>query len=99
MRRTSGLSPSRIRRQGRRHRRNRLVVDFVAHELHLYLDTHSEDKEAFEILQRALKLAREAHERYVKLYGPIKACDLEKAKSFTWLKNPWPWDYCGNKED
>lgn len=76
-----------------------MALDFVAHELVLYLDTHCDDREAFDMLQDMLKLANDAHERYAKLYGPLMHSDLEKAKSFTWLKNPWPWDYCGNKED
>ena len=76
-----------------------MALDFVAHELHLYLDTHCDDGEAFEMLQNVLKLAKEAHERYAKLYGPLMPHDLKNAKSFTWLRNPWPWDYCENKED
>ena len=50
-----------------------MALDFVAHELALYLDTHSED-------------------------GPLTKSDLSKAQSYTWLKNPWPWDYCAKKE-
>ena len=76
-----------------------MSLDFVAHELRLYLDTHSEDTEAFEMLQSMQRLANEAHEKYARLYGSLTPRDLEKSKSFTWLKNPWPWDYCGNKED
>jgi len=70
-----------------------MALDFVAHELLLYLDTHEKDKEAFEMLQYMQKLANEAHMRYTALYGPLVPCDLQRAKSFTWLKNPWPWDY------
>lgn len=75
-----------------------MALDFVAHELGLYLDTHSNDSEAFEMLKKILDLAQTAHEKYVKLYGPICKSDLSKAQSFTWLKNPWPWDYCAKKE-
>ena len=75
-----------------------MALDFVCHELVLYLDTHSDDSEAFEILQNIQKLARTARERYVKLYGPVTHKDLETAKSFTWLKNPWPWDYRAKME-
>ena len=70
-----------------------MALDFVAHELVLYLDTHSEDSEAFDMLKNILELASTARERYVKLYGPVTTKDLAKAQSFTWLKNPWPWDY------
>lgn len=76
-----------------------MALDFVAHELGLYLDTHADDKEAFDMYQDVAKLAKTAHEKYAKLYGPINKTDLIGAQSYTWLKNPWPWDYKGKKED
>ena len=75
-----------------------MALDFVAHELALYLDTHCEDNEAFDMLKNILELASTARERYVKLYGPVTINDIAKAQSFTWLKNPWPWDYCAKTE-
>lgn len=75
-----------------------MALDFVAHELALYLDTHCEDTEAFDMLKNILELASTARERYTKLYGPITKKDLAKAQSFTWLKNPWPWDYNAKME-
>lgn len=75
-----------------------MALDFVAHELALYLDTHSEDEEAFELYKNVLALSMSAKEKYVKLYGPLTKSDLSKAQSYTWLKNPWPWDYCAKKE-
>ena len=75
-----------------------MALDFVAHELKLYLDTHKNDTEAFEVYKSMLELAKAAHERYAKLYGPVVCEDMLKAKSFTWLKSPWPWDYCEKME-
>lgn len=75
-----------------------MALDFVCNELLLYLDTHADDTEAFAAYQSFLKLAKEAHDKYVELYGPLTRTDLTKAKSFTWLNNPWPWDYT-HKED
>ena len=75
-----------------------MALDFVAHELVLYLDTHSEDSEAFDMFKNILELANTARERYVKLYGPVTTMELAKAQSFTWLKNPWPWDYTAKLE-
>lgn len=75
-----------------------MALDFVCHELHLYLDTHRDDAEAFAAYRSFLKLAKEAHCRYIELYGPLKSEDMLNAGSFTWLNNPWPWDYT-NKED
>lgn len=69
-----------------------MTIDFVVNELGLYLDTHSDDAEAFETFRSFLKLSDEAHRRYAKLYGPISRTDMAEAKSFTWIKDPWPWD-------
>lgn len=69
-----------------------MALDFVAHELLLYLDTHQNDSEAFEMFKNVLSLAKEARERFVKLYGPVSRSDMQKCESFSWLKNPWPWD-------
>lgn len=75
-----------------------MALDFVAQELALYLDTHSDDEEAFELYKSILALSKTAKEKYVKLYGPLTHSDLLQAQSYTWLKNPWPWDYCVKTE-
>ena len=70
-----------------------MAIDFVAHELGLYLDTHKDDKQAFEMYQTCLALAKEAHDRYIKKFGPVLKRDMLGMESYTWLDNPWPWDY------
>ena len=70
-----------------------MAIDFVAHELGLYLDTHKDDKQAFEMYQSFLALAKEAHDRYTKKFGPVLKRDMLGMESYTWLDNPWPWDY------
>lgn len=75
-----------------------MALDFVVHELSLYLDTHDDDEEAFELYKSILELAKTAKDKYIKLYGPLTHSDLSQAQNYTWLKNPWPWDYCGKTE-
>lgn len=75
-----------------------MALDFVAHELLLYLDTHPDDEEAFNMYKKISKLAATAHEKYTRLYGPVDTADIADGKSFTWLKNPWPWDYNAKPE-
>ena len=70
-----------------------MALCFVCHELHLYLDTHPEDGEAFALLQKMLALADEAKRRYTAKYGPLCPADLARSKSFDWLECPWPWVY------
>ncbi len=70
-----------------------MALDFVIKELNLYLDTHKDDDEAFRTLQSTLALYEEGKERYVKKYGPLMIKDLKHADCFSWLCDPWPWDY------
>ena len=75
-----------------------MSLDFVVQELKLYLDTHTEDREAFAALQTCIRLSREGRRRYVEKYGPITVDDIRYAESFTWADAPWPWQMCANKE-
>ena len=75
-----------------------MAIDFVTKELGLYLDTHAEDSEAFELFQSFLALSKEAQRRYVQLYGPVCQTDMLGAESYTWLNAPWPWEYCARRE-
>jgi len=76
-----------------------MAIDFVCNELVLYLDTHKEDQEAFELLQSFLALAKEAQRRYVQLCGPLQYTDLLSADRYTWLDDPWPWEADGSRRD
>ena len=69
-----------------------MAMDFAAHDLSLYLDTHAEDTEAFEAYKDLLMLAREANMKYSREYGPLSHRDLVDQDRYTWLNNPWPWD-------
>lgn len=75
-----------------------MALDFVIKELNLYLDTHKDDMEAFQTLQSTLALYEEGKTRYVKKYGPITIRDLKHADHFSWICDPWPWDYQENME-
>lgn len=75
-----------------------MAIDFVEQELALYLDTHQNDQEAFDMYKSVCSLACEARERYTKQYGPVSRCDSSQCKSYTWLKNPWPWDFKADME-
>ena len=76
-----------------------MALDFVKQELKLSLDTHSDDKEAFAVLQTVIRLSREGRRRYTEKYGPLTMDDLRFAETFTWAESPWPWQMCAGKED
>ena len=75
-----------------------MAIDFVADELELYLDTHRDDKEAFELYQSFLALRKEARNRYTERYGPITQCDQLGNESFSWPNDPWPWEFQNRRE-
>lgn len=65
---------------------------FAAWELRLYLNTHPNDEEALKLFR---KLCKEAEgENYATTFLTDECC----ADSWSWVKNPWPWEYdchCG----
>lgn len=76
-----------------------MALDFVIKELNLYLDTHSDDMEAFEMMKTYIELSKECRKAYTKKYGPIKLEDMAHSDEYTWVNGPWPWEYnerCGD---
>ncbi len=72
------------------------ALGFVITELGLYLDTHQNDSEAFALFQRYVKLEKEGRQRYREMYGPLTQMDTAKDATYTWLNDPWPWEFCMN---
>ena len=75
-----------------------MALCFVSHELQLYLDTHPNDTEAFELMKSVLGLADEAKRRYTAKYGPLRPDDMRSSERYDWIDDPWPWLYLRNGE-
>ena len=73
-----------------------MALDFAVDELGLYLTTHPEDIEALELYWSYIEMAKEGREKYEKMYGPLLQTTRPEDGSFSWLKDPWPWDEGGN---
>ena len=73
------------------------TMGFALQELALYLDTHRDDKEALEVFQTFQKLYASGREKYEKECGPLTHMSA-MANVFTWLDDPWPWEYASNRE-
>lgn len=74
------------------------TLQFALQELALYLDTHRDDTEAIELYQKYQQLLHERNREYVRKYGPLCHKDLTTKGEYEWLCDPWPWEYCANKE-
>ena len=73
------------------------TMGFVLQELALYLDTHRDDKEAFEVYRTFQKIYKQGREQYEKECGPLTHLSAME-NGYDWLKDPWPWEYAGNRE-
>ena len=65
------------------------AVQFSLWELHLYLDTHSNDMEALALHEKYEVKYKKLKNEYEECYGPLSPV---KGEGIEWLKNPWPWD-------
>lgn len=73
------------------------TLGFAIQELALYLDTHRDDREALELYRQYQKLYHEGMKMYAQKCGPMNhLCPGEGP--YKWLDDPWPWEYCANKE-
>ena len=73
------------------------TLAFVIQELALYLDTHRDDKEAFELYSQYQKIYHDGAKKYEKLCGPLNHMSVSQGK-YKWLDDPWPWEYAKNRE-
>lgn len=70
------------------------ALEFVLMELGLYLDTHQDDSEAFELYRQYAAMEKTAREQYEAAHGPLLQRSAAGEKTWTaWLKDPWPWNY------
>ena len=73
------------------------TIGFALQELALYLDTHRDDKEAFEVFRTFQNLYTKGREKYEREYGPLTHKSAME-NGYTWLNDPWPWEYAANRE-
>ena len=73
------------------------TLGFAIQELALYLDTHTDDREALELYRKFQKLYNEGRELYERECGPLTHMNATEGK-YKWLDDPWPWEYAKNRE-
>ena len=73
------------------------ALEFVVLELNLYLDTHKDDTEAFNLFKQFSAMEKAAKAAYESKYGPITAQGAATGDGFQWLSDPWPWNFAQNE--
>ena len=72
---------------------------FVITELGLYLDTHQDDAEAFQLFKQYTAMAQEAKKQYEEMHGPLTQLSAGQDAAYRWLDDPWPWEFRKNEGD
>ena len=73
------------------------TMAFVLQEMALYLDTHRCDQEALELYRTYQKMYHDAMQKYSEEISPMTHNNPTEGP-YQWLDDPWPWEYCKNKE-
>ncbi len=71
-----------------------MAYTFAITDLNLYLDTHPDNKEAFDLFKKYISDKKELTKEYMRTYGPLTVTKTTGVK-YNWLNNPWPWDKTG----
>lgn len=66
--------------------------DFALYDLALYLDTHTQCREALQLFQKYRSLRQAAVDEYVRRFGPINHTQSDSQKQWNWAKGPYPWE-------
>ena len=72
------------------------ILDFMAVDLQLYLNTHPQDTEALDMYNECTQNARTAKQRYEQQFGPLTGFRSEGQSGWTWMDEPWPWQAAFN---
>ena len=73
------------------------TMGFAIQELALYLDTHSDDKDALELYRTYQRMYLDGKKMYEKEFGPLNHMSVSGEK-YRWLDDPWPWEYAAHRE-
>ena len=73
------------------------TMAFVIQELALYLDTHRDDHEALEVYRVYQEMYHKAMMEYQKNCRPLNHQSPAEGE-YSWLDDPWPWEYAYNRE-
>ena len=74
------------------------AMAFAIQELALYLDTHRNDSNALELYRSYQKMYNKCMRRWNEKHTPLNHRTENESPCYLWLDDPWPWEYCANKE-
>ena len=71
------------------------AYDFAIVEMNLFLDTHPTDAQGIALFHMYQEKRNQLIAAYETQYGPyINTVNDVKGNNFTWISDPWPWEFC-----
>lgn len=65
--------------------------DFALVDLHLFLDTHPNNKTIAKRIEQFRTKGNEMKKEFEERFGPLTPAN-ENGNRWAWISNPWPWD-------
>lgn len=75
--------------------KNITVLDFMMIDLHLYLNTHPNDRNALSNYNSLAVKANMLKQNYEQWFGPLTHGSCS-SYPWQWINEPWPWEYDAN---
>ena len=66
--------------------------DIALYDLMLYLDTHTQCREALALFRKYQEQREKAVREYVSRFGPMQALHQQNDQEWDWGKGPYPWE-------
>lgn len=73
-------------------------AQFAAWEMHMFLDTHPNDRSAMQSLKKYEDRAAMLKKEYESKFGPLNSDDAFGDVRWEWVNGPWPWETCKEAE-
>ncbi len=72
-------------------RRRIYSLEFACWELHLFLDSHPNNRDAARKLEEYRARAEKLRKEFTEKYGPIGETPQNTSR-WAWISDPWPWE-------
>jgi len=66
--------------------------DFALYDLMLYLDTHTQCREALALFEKYRSQREKAVKEYNQRFGSLQADQNQNPEQWEWGKGPYPWE-------
>jgi len=67
-------------------------LDFMAVDLHLFLNTHPHDYEALSLFNKIVASSQKSKQLFESKYQPLFPFSSQSGRNWRWIDEPWPWE-------